>query len=521
MKHNKQKRSAPSQRLKMHILGSAGDVSGSLFFFEYTDASKKITRFLLECGLHQEHESINHEKRLPKGVTASDINFVIISHAHIDHSGWLPALVKDGFAGAVYTHPATKDLLQFLLADSGRLQEMAAARSNKRITAQQQALALAPKANTKSGAKSGVKSAAKNTKVLPLVEPLYRAEDAAKCFPLIKSVNYNQLYNIADGVALRFTEASHILGAAVVTLTIGTGEDARTVCFTGNVGRPNTPLLKELAPVKFADYVISESTYGNKLHQKRDRLAVLADIVNKAYARAKVKERDSGSGVILIPAFAVGRVQAVLFDLRTLMLAKRIPDIAVFLDSKMAIEATKVHRKWASLYNDETRKIFARGEDPFSPPRYLECSKPEMSNRLYEKASEPIIVVGSSGMAAGGKILTHMEKRLPQKNSTVLFVGYQGSGALGFDLVNNKPSQVRVHGKTLPVRATIEYMSDYSGHADYEEIIAWMKQFESKPKQTFLVHGDGGSLEKFQQHIEAALGWSVVVPSRGQTFDLI
>ena len=181
MKHNKQKRSAPSQRLKMHILGSAGDVSGSLFFFEYTDASKKITRFLLECGLHQEHESINHEKRLPKGVTASDINFVIISHAHIDHSGWLPALVKDGFAGAVYTHPATKDLLQFLLADSGRLQEMAAARSNKRITAQQQALALAPKANTKSGAKSGVKSAAKNTKVLPLVEPLYRAEDAANC----------------------------------------------------------------------------------------------------------------------------------------------------------------------------------------------------------------------------------------------------------------------------------------------------------------------------------------------------
>jgi metallo-beta-lactamase family protein len=321
----------PASASRNAILGSAGDVSGSLFLFEYTDASKKITRFLLECGLHQEHESINHEKRLPKGVAASDINFVIISHAHIDHSGWLPALVKDGFTGAVYTHPATKDLLQFLLADSGRLQEMAAARSNKRITAQQQALASTPKASTKSGAKA-------RAKVLPLVEPLYRAEDAAKCFPLIKSVNYNQLYSIADGVAMRFTEASHILGAAVVTLTIGTGEEARTVCFTGNVGRPNTPLLKELAPVKFADYVISESTYGNKLHQKRDRLAVLADIVNKAYARAKVKERDSGSGVILIPAFAVGRVQAVLFDLRTLMLAKRIPDIAVFLDSKMAIE---------------------------------------------------------------------------------------------------------------------------------------------------------------------------------------
>ncbi len=510
MKQIKQKRSAPSQRIKMHILGSAGDVSGSLFFFEYTDAAQKTIRFLLECGLHQEHESINHEKRLPKGIAASDINFVVISHAHIDHSGWLPALVKDGFAGAVYTHPATKDLLQFLLADSGRLQEMAAKRINKRNAVRKSA---ALEVGTKPGAKSRVKQ-------LAVVEPLYRADDAAKCLPLIKSVNYNQLYNIADGVALRFTEASHILGAAVVTLTIGKGEAARTVCFTGNVGRPNTPLLKELAPIKAADYVISESTYGNKLHKKRDRLEILADIINKAYARAKVQERGTGSGVILIPAFAVGRVQAVLFDLRTLMKAKRIPDIATFLDSKMAIEATKVHRKWASLYNDETRKIFARGEDPFSPPRYLECTEPSMSNTLYEKASEPIIVVGSSGMAAGGKILTHLEKRLPQKNSTVLFVGYQGSGALGYDLVNTKPSQVRVHGKILAVRATIEYMSDYSGHADYEEIIDWMKHFESKPKATFLVHGDGGALETFQQHIEKALGWNVIVPSRGQVFDL-
>ncbi len=505
MKPTKHKRSAsPSQRIKMHILGSAGDVSGSLFYFEYSSPEGKVTRFLLECGLHQEHEEINRQKRLPKGVEAKDINFVIISHAHIDHSGWLPALVKDGFKGSVYTHPATKDLLDFLLLDSGRLQENAADRVNRFIARRQKK----------------AESNGKKKRRIPLSVPLYTAEDVPLCFPLFKQINYNQLYTLADGVTMRFTEASHILGAAVVTITIGKGEDQRTVCFTGNVGRPNTPLLKELTPVKQADYVISESTYGNKLHKKRDRLEVLADLINKAYARAMQKDRNTGCGVIVIPAFAVGRVQTVLHDLRTLMLAKRIPDIATFLDSRMAIAATEVHRKWASLMNDETRAIFESGQDAFSPPRYLECTTAAQTNRLYENASEPVIIVGSSGMAAGGKILRHLEKRLPQKNSTVVFVGYQGTGALGYDLVNKKPSQVTVHGKVLPVRATIEYMSDYSGHADYEEIIAWLSKFESKPRKTFLVHGDGGALEEFKGHIEKALGWSVVVPQRRQCFEL-
>lgn len=505
MKRERQKRLAsPSQRIKMHILGSAGDVSGSLFYFEYSPPEGKMLRFLLECGLHQEHEEINRQKRLPKGVEAKDINFVIISHAHIDHSGWLPALVKDGFRGAVYTHPATKDLLDFLLLDSGRLQEIAADRANRFIARRQKK----------------AQAAGKKGRRIPLSVPLYTPEDVPLCFPLFKSINYNQLYNIADGVQLRFTEASHILGAAVVTITLGKGEEAKTICFTGNVGRPNTPLLKELTPVKHADYVITESTYGNKLHQKRDRLAVLADVVNKAYARAKQKERGTGCGVIVIPAFAVGRVQTVLFDLRTLMLSGRIPNIATFLDSRMAIAATDVHRKWSSLMNDEARQVFESGQDAFSPPRYLECKTSDQTNRLYENASEPVIIVGSSGMAAGGKILKHLEKRLPEKNSTVVFVGYQGTGALGYDLVNKKPKQVRVHGKVLPVRATIEYMSDYSGHADYEEIISWMRHFEAKPRKAFLVHGDGGALEEFKGHIEKALGWSVVVPQRRQCFEL-
>lgn len=504
MKRERQKRSAhPSQRIKMHILGSAGDVSGSLFYFEYS-TPERIIRFLLEVGLHQEHEEINRQKRLPKGVEAKDIDFVIISHAHIDHSGWLPALVKDGFKGSVYTHPATRDLLDFLLLDSGRLQENAADRVNKYIARRQ-----------KKAAASGKKS-----RRIPLSVPLYTPEDVPLCFPLFKQINYNQLYNIADGVQLRFTEAGHILGAAVVTLIIGKGDEAKTVCFTGNVGRSTPPMLRPLAAVKHADYVISESTYGNKLHQKRDRLATLADYINKAYARAKQKDRGTGCGVIVIPAFAVDRVPTVLHDVQTLTKQGRIPNLATYLDSRMAIAGATVYRKYPALFNDEVRQQLESGADPFAPPRYLECTKPEHTNRLYEPQSEPIIIVGSSGMAAGGKILKHLEKRLVQRNSTVIFVGYQGTGALGFNLVNNKPKTVRVHGNVLNVRATIEYMSDYSGHADFEEIIGWMRQFESKPRKTFLVHGDGGALETFKGHIEKALGWNVVVPQRRQCFEL-
>ena len=504
MKRERQKRSAsPSQRLKMHIMGSAGDVSGSLFYFEYS-ANGKIIRFILEVGLHQEHEEINRQKRLPKVVMAKDINFIIISHAHIDHSGWLPALVKDGFRGAVYTHPATRDLMDFLLLDSGRLQENAADRVNRFIARRQ-----------KKAEASG-----KKRRRIPLSVPLYTPEDVPLCFPLIKQIHYNQSYHIADGVQLRFTEAGHILGAAVVSMTIGSGDGARTVVFTGNVGRATPPMLKPLAPVKNADYLISESTYGNKLHHKRDRLEALAQYINAAYERAKVKDRNTGCGVIVIPAFAVDRVPTVLHDLRTLVLQKRIPNLLTALDSRMAIAGMAIYRKYPQLFNDEIRQLFEAGVDAFAPPRYLECTKAEQTNQLYENQNEPIIIVGSSGMAAGGKILRHLEKRLTQKNSTIVFVGYQGTGALGYDLVNKKPKQVRVHGNVLSVRATIEYMPDYSGHADYEEIIAWMRQFEKAPRKTFLVHGDGGALEAFKGHIEKALGWNVVVPQRRQCFEL-
>ncbi|MGD9683042.1 MAG: MBL fold metallo-hydrolase RNA specificity domain-containing protein [Candidatus Obscuribacterales bacterium] len=488
-----ERKTSPSQppKIKIHTLGAAGEVTGSLNLVEVIDGPS-VTRFLLDVGMHQENDNINKSHRLPRGITAGDIDFVIISHAHIDHSGYLPKLIKDGFRGFAYTHAATRDLLRFLLPDSGRLQELAADRENAAL---------------KGGGRR--------------VKPLYTAAEARSSLSRIKVWSYGRNYQMRGGITVKLTEACHILGAAVVTVTIGSGKAKKTICFTGNVGRADMPIIGNLQPVRQADLIISESTYGNKLHQKRDRLEHLAALINRAYRRAKNRHREYGYGVITIPAFAVGRVQTVLYDLRELMAAGRIPEIPVFVDSPMAIEATKVHRKHKNLYNHRGRTLVDAGIDPFATPRYKECRRWSDSRALDKPAREPVIVIGSSGMAAGGRILAHLEKRLPGSNNSVIFVGYQGTGVLGHTLVNEKPSSVLIHGKPVEVRATVEYMSDYSGHADYSEIIAWLKQFAKRPERLLLVHGDPDALSQFRQHIKTALpGWKVNIPHSRQSFEL-
>lgn len=499
--------------IKLHVLGAAGGVTGSLNLFEYFDG-EKLTRFILDIGLHQENESLNRQNRLPTGVTPSDIDFVVISHAHIDHSGYFPKLVKDGFKGFAYTHEATKDLLAILLPDSGHLQEQEAMRNRKRLASQQ-----IGSGEQKRGKNGRVPQQPKD--VTPGCEPLYTEADARACLSQIKGLKYDTRYKLAEGVFVTLTDACHILGAAVVTLEIGKAAKKRVFCFTGNVGQPHTPILRELKPVTRADYLMSESTYGGKLHEKRDRLKVLADIINAAYKRASKSNSKFGYGVIVIPAFAIGRVQAVLFDLRKLMEQKRIPNIPVFLDSPMAVKATHAHRQHANLFNSEAAKLVTAGVDPFATPRYAEITDPKGSQMLDQPAKEPIIIIGSSGMASGGRILQHLRSRLPGKENTILFVGYQGTGTLGQNLVNLKADSIRIFGSPIAVNATIEFMPDYSGHADYSEIIAWMSLFSPKPKKTFLVHGEPESLSQFKKHIETSLGLTVAIPKRREVFELL
>ncbi len=546
---------------KLHFLGAAGGVTGSLNLIEYIERDK-TTRFILDVGLTVEDENADFQNRLPAGITPGDIDFVIISHAHIDHSGYLPKLVKDGFKGPAYVTAATGDLLKILLPDSGYLQEEATKRCLKRASKSglegdcghnvekgkkceldHKTLGNAGAANTgsrKTGAnkanngKQGARNG-RSPKAVRCREPLYTREDAVKSLSSLKVLDYDTRHELADGIAVTLTEAGHILGSAVVNLEIGKGAEKRTLCFTGNIGRPNMPLLRELAPVKGADYVIAESTYGNKAHHRRDRFEVLAGIINEAHQRALPKHPKLGCGIIVIPAFAVGRVQTVINDLRQLMKEGRIPTIPVYLDSPMAIEATEVHRRHKDVLNAKTRAVFESGEDAFLTPKHTLVRDWQSSVKLDEPQSQPIIIVGSSGMASGGRVVAHLKARLPNKQNTIVFVGFQGTGTLGRTLVSRfldadsaKVSEkddksvptVNIAGSSVKVRAKVELMSDYSGHADYLDTLAWLGKFTRKPKNTFLVHGDPEALEALKEHIEGRLRWTVTVAKARETFTL-
>jgi len=279
------------------------------------------------------------------------------------------------------------------------------------------------------------------------------------------------------------------------------------------------PIIKNLAPVKQADYLISEGTYGDKLHERRDRQTAFAEVIRQAYERAKRPDGKFGHGVIVIPAFAVGRVQSVLFDLRQLMLSKRIPQMPVVVDSPMAIKATEVFRKHADLYNPEAQRLSLSG-DLFTTPEYAEVQDWKQSVKLDEPTNKPTIVVGSSGMASGGRIMRHLQNRLPGKNNTIVFIGYQGMGTLGRQLVTPEVRDVRVAGKPVRVRATVTYLKDYSGHADYEDILRWMSAFQRKPSKMFLVHGEPESLEALKTRIEGRLHTNVTIPKCREYVDL-
>ena len=533
MNKREQKQLARSGKpiIKLHTLGAAGHVTGSLNLVEVFERDR-TTRFLLDVGLHLEEKRVDHENRLPRGLTPKDIDFIVISHAHIDHSGYLPKLVKDGFKGPAYVTEATRDLLEILLPDSGYLQEEEAkrksARNRRRFEASRQS------GEETRGKKKGSASSASESEARS-VRPLYTQEEAKAALKYLRVLTYNERHKLADSVVVKLTEAGHILGAAVVNVEVGTGSDKRTICFSGNIGRYGMPLLQQLEEVGGADCVIVESTYGNRRHIQRDRRAHLGKLISDAHKRASVKDPRTGSGVILIPAFAVGRAQVVLDDIRQLMESGSIPEMPVFLDGRMSINATEVHRKHSELLNAETQAVFAAGKDPFKTAKFSQCVEWTDSERLQEPQKQPILIVGSSGMAAGGRIVSHLGKRLSAENNTVIFVGYQGSGTLGHSLVRfadsapnkgdrkadeNAPKTVNVQGKSIRVRATIEFMSDYSAHADYADMIRWMGKMGRKPKLTLLVHGDEEALAGFQQHIKERLRWDAVIPKGREVFDL-
>ena len=448
------------------FLGAAETVTGSRHLLESDRA-----RVLLDCGLFQGLKALRARNWQPPPLDPARLDAVVLSHAHIDHSGYLPRLVHAGFAGPVYCTPATADLLGVLLPDAAHLQEEEAAFANRHGTS-------------------------RHTPALPL----FTVDDAARVLRQLRTADFGAAFAPGPGVETRFTHSGHILGAGLVECRLG----GRLVVFSGDLGRYDVPIMRDPDPVREADVLLLESTYGDRLHEVDDRRERLAGAVRRA---------ADGRGWLLIPAFAVGRAQDVLFDLRQLEEAGRIPSLPVFLDSPMAIEALAIYSRHVEEQDEALRREVAAGNKPYAPRRFQISKTVDDSKRLNETAPPGIILAGS-GMATGGRILHHFRRLLPDPKTTVLFVGYQAAGTRG-RLLRDGARELRMFGEAVPVRATILVSDAYSAHADRGEILRWLDGFRRPPGMTYLVHGEAGAAESLRQAV-AARGWPVEIARDGQ-----
>jgi metallo-beta-lactamase family protein len=453
--------------VRLSFLGAAGTVTGSKHLLESDGA-----RVLLDCGLFQGLKELRARNWEDPPLDVRRLDAVLLSHAHIDHSGYLPRLLRAGFRGPVYCTPATADLLRVLLPDAAHLQEEEAAFANRHRTSRH----------------------------VPAL-PLFTVDDAKRVLGQVRTADFGAPFAPSAGVEARFTHSGHILGAGLVDCRL----DGRRVVFSGDLGRYDVPIMRDPDPVAEADALLVESTYGDRLHEADDRREGLA---------AAVRRAAEGPGWLLIPAFAVGRAQEVLFDLRELEEAGRIPPLPVFLDSPMAIEATAIYARHIAEQDAALRQAVAAGARPYAP-RHFQLSRTVEDSKRLNVTPPPGIIVSGSGMATGGRILHHLRRLLPEPRTTVLFVGYQAAGTRG-RLLRDGARTLRMFGEAVPVRATILASDAYSAHADRGEILRWLRGFQRPPGITYLVHGEPRAAEALRQALEGQ-GWRVAIARDGET----
>jgi metallo-beta-lactamase family protein len=468
--------------MKVTFWGAAGGVTGSMHLVETGGK-----RLLLDCGLNQGRRKEADAKNRHLPFAGSTIDAVVLSHAHIDHSGNLPTLVKSGFAGPIYTTAATVDLCNWMLRDTAHIHEKDAEFLNKRLEHRKH-LGLAD----------------------GLVVPLYTMEDAERTLPLFQAVAYHSPRNLAPGVIYVPYDAGHILGSSCVVLHEQQDGGQVRLAFSGDLGRPNVPIISNPEALPAAEYLIMESTYGGRLHKSTSH------VVNKL--REVVIRTARRGGRIIVPAFAVGRTQQLVLLLHQLANTKEIPNIPIFVDSPLAMNVTQVHRDHPECFNDETREYLNHGEDPFGFGRLQYVRSAEDSKKLNDLHG-PFVVISASGMCEQGRILHHLRNNIEDPRNTVLITGFQAQDTLGRKLVEKWP-EVAIFGEPLRVRAEISSLDELSGHADQGELIHWIEPLAPALRKVFLVHGEPQQAEALAKLLHSTYGLEVVVPSPGQSFEL-
>jgi len=459
-------------QLKLTFLGAAQNVTGSRYLLDTGS-----TRILVDCGLFQEREfrSRNWE---PFTIPPRSIDALLLTHAHLDHCGLLPKLVREGFQGSIYCTHATSEIAKIMLLDAGRLQQEDAEFKGRRHQRER---------------RRG-----------PYPEiPLYTVEDAEASFPLFsRSVKYEEPVRISDGLEASFHDAGHVLGSSMIKITARQDGEERTILFSGDVGRWGKPILRNPSLFSKADYVIVESTYGDRLHEDTDIAGSLAEIVNST-CRA--------GGNVVIPSFALERSQEILYHLNQLLISDRIPHLLVFLDSPMAINITGVFAAHPELYAQEMTRLIAHNKSPFDFPSLKMVNTVDDSKAINRIRGTAIIIAGS-GMCTGGRIKHHLVANISRPGSTILFVGYQARGTLGRHIIDGA-KEVRILGQSHRVRAKIVQLTGFSAHADRDELMKWLSALEEAPKRLLVTHGEPEIANSFSDYVRDKMRWKVSVPA--------
>jgi metallo-beta-lactamase family protein len=458
--------------IKLQFLGAAQNVTGSRHLLEANGA-----RILVDCGLYQERQFRDRNWE-PFTVPPESIDAVLLTHAHLDHCGLLPKLVKEGFKGKIYCTHATAEISQIILLDSAKLQEEDAEFKLKR--------------HKKEGRKGPH----------PIV-PLYTVADAEACFPQFTHVKYKAPVQIGPGVEATFCEAGHVLGSSIIKVKVSHDGQDRTVLFSGDVGRPHRPIVRDPSLVDHADYILVESTYGDRLHEGPDNTKkMIAEIVNSTV---------QAGGNIVVPSFALERSQELMYFINELLLANAIPHLTVYLDSPMAANITKVFKRHVELFDKEMAEFIRNHESPFTFSG-LQMVGTTNESKAINRVKGPVMIIAGSGMCTGGRIKHHLVNNIAQRRNTIMFVGYQASGTLGRRILDGE-KRVRILGQEYPVEARVVRVNGFSSHADKQELLDWLRGLKRPPKKLFVVHGEKESAQHFAEFVASETGWQVVVPA--------